>query len=183
MQKPKELLPLLSAIRYDQRLAAASDILLALVSGGIGGTSALAGQFIAQRAARRRHIQELEQRNKELSASFALPLAARRAEAFEELFDLLQKAMDERIMSLGDYERVRRLLIYVPSPLAQPVVTNLTGVLRGHRTQAEADTDEAIANLRALQADIRAAGGVLEVERYLGTDQADRAITRRHRGE
>jgi hypothetical protein len=144
-----------------------SDLVLSLLSGAAGGTAALAGQLISQRGAKRQHAEDLRQRSEEHLASFALPIAARRAEALEELFDLLQQAIEDRSFTLTQYQQTRRLLIHVPAPLSQELVSGVAALLKARREESAERTELAIESLRKVQQGLRSAAGLEAIDRYV----------------
>lgn len=144
-----------------------SALAVALTSGVTGGTVALIGNYVSQRATQRRHAEQLEQRYLEFFASFALPIAQQRANALERLFDLLQQALDEKALALNTYEQVRQLLIYVPSSLADRLIRSLTELLQGRRSNDDNKLSKAVAEIQAIQAEIREAAGLNSIDSYI----------------
>ena len=138
-----------------------------LASGGIGASAALLGQYLAGRFAANRHRLEIAQREREFLSSFALPLAQTRVGAFEEMYELLQKAIDESGLTDTDYVRVRRLLIYLPDDLRTGILRTLTGFLSAVASGQTAVIQSRIGEIRRCQLDLREALGLSSVESLL----------------
>jgi hypothetical protein len=143
-----------------------ASLSIAIASGLTGGATALAGQYLAQRAARKQHSEQLQQRSIELFASFALPVATHRAEGLEELFDLLQQVLDNRTLSLDHYDRMRRLLIYVPTHITDDLIQSLAVIAKGQRSD-QAALDAAVDTVKNVQQKLRIAAGLESIDNYV----------------
>ena len=148
-------------------VAFSADLFVAITSGLAGGVTALGGQYLAQRTARRQHTEELRQRSIEMLASFALPVASSRAKGLEELFDLLQQILDTRELTLDRYEQMRRLLIYLPDQLTTKLIRELTAIVKFQRANDDAGLEEAVESVRAIQQEVRGAAGLKSIDSYV----------------
>lgn len=144
-----------------------SGVVIALVSGAVGGGTALLGQFAAQRASRRQHLEELQQRSVELLTSFALPITTRRAEALQELFSVLQGILEDEHLSLETYELIREQLIFVPTEITSVLLPVLSSLLQSQRAKDREGASAAKSDLRAVQEELREAIGLGTIDRYV----------------
>jgi hypothetical protein len=143
-----------------------SGLIQVLASGAIGAGGALLGQHLANRSARSRQSIELQHRREEMWTSFILPAANARWSAVEEIYDILQEAIERRGMTRQQYERSRRRLMYVPDVLRLRTVKALTELIRA-RNDLEVDTS--IEKLRNCQGELRKTIGLQSIEFFVST--------------
>jgi hypothetical protein len=144
-----------------------ASILVPVVSGMVGGGTALLGQYASQRATHRQHVEDLKQRSVELLASFALPITTRRADALQELFTSLQEILDDKKLSLTNYELVRRQLIFVPKDIADDLLGALSALVQGGRSSNPSMIEQAASELRTVQEALRNAIGLRSIDSYV----------------
>lgn len=101
------------------------EILKMIIPGLIGAGSALLGQVIANYYAERRYHKELQHKKEQSKLQFVAPIANRRIEAFEGIFSLVQKALDQKKLDLADYDARRPLFLYVDPLLRQKLIKAL----------------------------------------------------------
>ncbi|MCX4995022.1 hypothetical protein [Streptomyces longwoodensis] len=140
-----------------------------ILSGAIGASAALAGQYLSGKWAQARHKLDLQQARRELSSSFILPAANLRAKAYEEIYDLIRIIIETRNYTPETHNRVAKLLMYLPADLRGAVERSLVGILR---SRGKGDVggeliDQEIAALRRLQERIRTAMGLVAIERFI----------------
>lgn len=139
------------------------DLLKIVIPGLLGAGAAILGQVVSAVFAARRHTLELQQREQQLRAQYLAPIAARRIDAFETIYELIQKAIEERQLSLKDYERTRRLLLYFEVAQREKIVAALTNLLRASNSKDESALESATKTLKLVQRDIEANFGHLVV--------------------
>lgn len=127
------------------------EMLKIIVPGAIGAASALLGQLIANIFADRRHAIELRQRDAQNKVQFLSPLATRRMQAFETIYELIQKAVEEKQIKLADYEHTRPLFLYLDPPLRETVVNALTNLIRASNSRDQNSIACATAALKLAQ--------------------------------
>ena len=145
--------------------APTEQLLAVIASGLIGALGAIGAQLLS--ATRDRQVREadIKLRQTELWSSAAMPVAARRVEAFEQVYDLLQRALDAGAIGHSDYEALRRLVIYLPDSLRPDVLQALTDLSAGRGDQAR--TNAASDRLRNAQRDIRRLVGLNAIDSYI----------------
>ena len=116
------------------------------------------GQLVASFFADRRHRIEIEQRERASYAQFVAPAASRRLDALETVYDMLQKTIEEKKISMPDYESLRKNLIYIPSSLGARLILSLKTLISGAKGRG---LEEAISETKAVQAEIQ---GLLGLE-------------------
>lgn len=122
-----------------------------VIPGVIGASAAILGQIVANVFASRRHAKEMQQRDQQLKAQFLSPIAARRLDAYETIYETIQKAVEDRQLTLPDYERARPLFLYLPPALRDAVVNALVDLLRASSSDDEAAIQSAILRLKESQ--------------------------------
>lgn len=140
-----------------------------ILSGAIGASAALAGQYLSGKWAQARHKLDLQQARRELSSSFILPAANLRAKAYEEIYDLIRIIIETRNYTPETHNRVAKLLMYLPADLRGAVERSLVGILR---SKGKGDVggeliDQEVAALRRLQEEIRTTMGLVAIERFI----------------
>lgn len=140
------------------------EIIKVVASGAVGAFSAILGQHIAARHAERRHALEMQQRERQMWAQFVSPVAARRIDAYEAIYDTVQTAIETGEIPMSDYINLRKRLMYLPSNLRDRTVTALSMVLAEKRANNSQGVTEANALLKEIQTDLECALGLKSLE-------------------
>ena len=143
------------------------ELLKVLGSGAVGAFAAILGQRIAAKHAERRHELEIQQRERQMWAQFVAPIAGRRIDAYESIYDTIQTAIETSEIPMSDYLSLRKRLLYLPEPARQQIVTALTTLLSARRDQDPTRKDSAITNLKQAQRSLEDSLGVKRLEEGL----------------
>jgi hypothetical protein len=151
-----------------------------LVAGGIGAVSAIAAQYLGNRSAERRHKRDLGQRDTQMWLQFMTPISGKRVEAAEDIWDIVQQAIDTKKLDLNEYEIVRKQSLYLPGSLSTSLMRHLSDLLRAVRSGDNALADTAVTQLKRLQTQIRETVKLTSLETMLENWQTPQDIGERH---
>jgi len=153
----------------DTSSSLAVEIARIIVPGVLGAFAAIAAQIAASVFAAKRHREEMKVRLRELDLQFVAPQAQRRLTAHETLYDILQKAIEEKTLGLGEYQAIRPMFLYLHSELKEEIVGSLTSLVAASRTRDAAKVAATVSRLKILQK---------KLEDHLGNAVVEGAIER-----
>jgi hypothetical protein len=136
------------------------ELLKIVVPGILGALSAIGAQAVANAFSNRRHSEEMRQKEKQLQLQFLAPHAQRRLAAYETVYELMQKAIEENSMSLRDYEAVRPMLLYIETGVKESVVNSLARLVSATTSGDHKKLQEAVHAVKQAQGALESRSGV-----------------------
>lgn len=142
----------------------ALEIVKVVASGAVGALSAVLAQYISAKHAEKRHATEIAQRERQMWAQFATPMASRRIDAYENIYDTIQTVVETGEISMSDYVALRKRLIYLEPAIRDPLLLELGRAIAATRSNDQSTISDSQSRLRDIQAHLESSLGLRTLE-------------------